>query len=459
MVEANPSAGTVPDGGPAVERPIPAGPAATVAPCPPGLELDGLVLLDLPDFDSRANAHRIEADRVLDLVDVFIWVTDPQKYADARLHDDYVARLSAHDAVTITVLNQADRLTPEALAACRSDLLRLLAADGAVDAEVIAVSAKDGSGVDDLRRRINAIVTGRNASVERLDSDLRAAAARLRSSVAEGEPSLEYFTDAGLVEALSRAAGIPVILEAVERDFWRETKVSTGWPVTRWLRALRPGRRKRLGQNKEESSRPGSISQSDVRSVLGRSKLPPATPASRAAVALATRDLGVRAGRELPPAWNDAVTEVAMPPGQELGDALDQAVVGTSLRGRDPFWWAAFGFAQWILVSIAALGMSWLVVLTVLDWLRLPSPQTPALGPVPYPTLLFLGGLLIGYLLSLLTGAFGRVGGRRRKVLVAARLKDSVAKVVRDRLVTPVQQVVDRHRMTREYLETALKPV
>jgi hypothetical protein len=138
---------------------------------------------------------------------------------------------------------------------------------------------------------------------------------------------------------------------------------------------------------------------------------------------------------------------------------LDQAVVGTSLRGRDPFWWAAFGFAQWILVSIAALGMSWLVVLTVLDWLRLPSPQTPALGPVPYPTLLFLGGLLIGYLLSLLTGAFGRVGGRRRKVLVAARLKDSVAKVVRDRLVTPVQQVVDRHRMTREYLETALKPV
>jgi hypothetical protein len=58
----------------------------------------------------------------------------------------------------------------------------------------------------------------------------------------------------------------------------------------------------------------------------------------------------------------------------------------------------------------------------------------------------------------MLTGAFGRVGGRRRKVLVAARLQDSVAKVVLDRLMAPVQQVVDRHRMTREYLETALKP-
>ena len=55
--------------------------------------LDGLVLLDLPDFDSREVANRDEAERVLELVDLFVWVTDPQKYADARLHDDYVAAL------------------------------------------------------------------------------------------------------------------------------------------------------------------------------------------------------------------------------------------------------------------------------------------------------------------------------------------------------------------------------
>jgi GTP-binding protein EngB required for normal cell division len=436
----------------------PADGAATDAAFRPVPELDGLVLLDLPDFDSRANAHRVEADRVLDLVDVFIWVTDPQKYADARLHDEYIAKLSAHDAVTITVLNQADLLTPEALAACRTDLLRLLVADGVVDAEVIAVSAKDGSGVDDLRARINTIVRGRKATFERLDSDLRAAATHLRSGVAESEPSLEYFSDASLVAALSRAAGIPVILEAVERDFWRETRVSTGWPVTRWVRALRPAPRKLFGRNKDDSDRPGATSQSDVRSVLGRSALPAATPAARAAVALATRDLGARAGRELPQAWTDAVNEVAMSPGQDLGDALDQAIGGTSLRGRDPFWWTSFRCVQWVLVSIAAVGLSWLIVLTVLDWLRLPALETPGLWLVPYPTLLFIGGSLVGFLVSLLTGAFGRVGGRRRKVLVAARMQESVAKVVQDRLMVPVEQVVDRHRMTREYLETALKP-
>ncbi|HPV91397.1 MAG TPA: dynamin family protein, partial [Ornithinibacter sp.] len=40
--------------------------------------LDGLVLLDLPDFDSREVTNRVEAERVLDLVDLFVWVTDPQ---------------------------------------------------------------------------------------------------------------------------------------------------------------------------------------------------------------------------------------------------------------------------------------------------------------------------------------------------------------------------------------------
>lgn len=450
LVDERPSGATVPDLDPADQEA--AGPVLSSA-----VELDGLVLLDLPDFDSQTTAHRAEADRVLDLVDVFIWVTDPQKYADARLHEDYIAKLSAHDAITITVLNQADRLRPDALADCRADLLRLLSADGVADPEVLATSATDGTGVLDLRARISAVVAGRNAAVQRLDSDLRSAAHLLRSSVADEEPSLDSLADTTLVDALSRAAGIPVILDAVERDYRRQTRLLTGWPVTRWASALRPARLKRLGLNKDRSG-PGAISMSDVRSVLGRSSLPPATPAARAAVALATRELGDRAGRELPQPWTDAVTDAAMPPGEDLGDALDQAVVGTSLRVRDPLWWTAFGFLQWVFAVTAAVGAGWLIVLFVLGWLQLPA-ESPTVGSLPYPFLLLAGGLLIGLLMSLLTGAMGRLGGRRRKVKVAARLRDSVAQVARDRLVAPVQEILDRHRMTRESLDAAYDPL
>ena len=125
--------------------------------------LDGLVLLDLPDVDSRETQHRVEAERVLELVDLFVWVTDPQKYADARLHDDHVAALSAHEAVTIVVLNQADRLSADDLARCRTDLTRLMERDGLPGATVLATSARTGAGVDELRQRLANTVASRAA--------------------------------------------------------------------------------------------------------------------------------------------------------------------------------------------------------------------------------------------------------------------------------------------------------
>jgi hypothetical protein len=391
-------------------------------------------------------------------VDVFVWVTDPQKYADARLHEDYVARLSNHDAVTLTVLNQADRLTPDALARCVSDLVRLLRADGVRDPEVLAtsaISARQDSGVDDLQRRIGEVVASRNAALLRLDSDLRSAAAALRSAVADSEPALDEVSHRKLVEALSRAAGIPVILGAVERDYRRETALMTGWPITRWVRALRPAPLRMLGLGKDVTGRPGTISSSDVRSVLGRSSLPPATPAARSAVALATRALGDQAGRELPQPWTDAVSDAAMPAGGDLADALDQAVVGTSLRARDPIWWTFFGVLQWLFAIIAAAGLIWLLVLMVLGFLQLPQGDTPTFGPLPFPFLLLAGGLLAGFVLSVFTRAMGRVGGRRRRRLIAARLHDAVARVAQDKLIAPVQEVLDRHRETRESLDVA----
>ena len=429
---------------------------SVVSGAPPGLELDGLVLLDLPDFDSSEETHRLEVDRLLDLVDVFVWVTDPQKYADARLHEDYVARLSAHDAVTMVVLNQADRLTFEMLAACRKDLVRLLGADGVTDPEVIATSATDGSGVVDLRHRISQTVTSQNATVRRLDSDLRSVATGLRSGVADSEPSLDDHSDASLVDALKRAAGIPVILDAVERDYRRASRARAGWPLTRWVKSQRPAPLKLLRLNQGASARSGGISESDVRLVLGRSSLPPATPAARSAVALAARELADRAGQGLPQAWTDAVTDAATPPRDDLADALDQAVLGTSLRARNPLWWTVFGMLQWVLVVATAAGLVWLAVLAVLGWLQL-HVDAPGIGPLAYPFLLFAGGLLFGFLFSLVARPIGRFGARRRRALVAGRLRESVAQVARDRLVAPVREVLDRHRMTREHLEAARK--
>ncbi len=74
-------------------------------------DLDGLVLLDLPDHDSTEVEHRLIVDRLVELVDVLVWVVDPQKYADAALHNRYIKPFASHSSVMVFALNHVDKLT------------------------------------------------------------------------------------------------------------------------------------------------------------------------------------------------------------------------------------------------------------------------------------------------------------------------------------------------------------
>ncbi|NED29624.1 ATP-binding protein, partial [Streptomyces anulatus] len=170
--------------------------------------LQGLVLVDLPDHDSAATEHRDQVDRVLALVDAVIWVVDPEKYADAALHERYLRPLAGHAEVTFVVLNQTDRLPGEAADLVLDDLRRLLDEDGIAlgehgepGATVMSLSALTGDGVPELREMVGRFVQDRTAATRRLSADIDAAAARLRPVyVAEGRPGLgerarEEFTD------------------------------------------------------------------------------------------------------------------------------------------------------------------------------------------------------------------------------------------------------------------------
>ncbi len=416
--------------------------------------LDGLVLLDLPDFDSRVAAHRAEAQRVLELVDVFVWVTDPQKYADALLHDDYVAALSGHESVTIVVLNQADRLAPDAVDSCRADLTRLLAADGLGDAKVMVTSARTGAGVDELRQRLANAVAGADAARARLSADVVAVAGRLRSGVADAEPEVRGSADDALVDALSRSAGVPVVLEAVAEDYRREATSHGGWLFTRWVSGFRADPLARLRLDKTVVKIKG-IDETDVRAVVGRSSIPPPSPAARAAVSLAIRQLADRAAEGMPVRWANAVADAADPGAAGLSDALDQAVIHTPLRARQPVWWRVMDVVQWIFGLVTLAGFLWLTALFVVGWLQLPDLPTPTVGQLPVPFLLLAGGIACGLLAAALNRLFVRVGSRRRAHVVARRLHDAIAEVADSRIVAPVLAILERHRVVREALDRA----
>ena len=321
-------------------------------------DLAGLVLLDLPDHDSTRVEHRVEVDRMVALVDLLVWVVDPQKYADQALHAGYLRDLGDHDAVTLLVLNQVDTLDAADVEACRRDLRRLLAGDGLADVQVLATSALTGAGVADLRAHVAATVAARSAVEERARADLVRASRALRAGVGDSEPD----PDGGvgrdqLVDALADAAGVPAVVRAVEADHRRRAAGHVGWPFTRWLRRLRPDplRRLRLGGDRPELTR------------MTRSSLPEPTQSQRARVGLATRRVAQGASRGLPPRWAGAVREAADPGGEDLSDALDQAVTGVDLQRRTPWWWPVAGLLQVLLAVAAVAGLGWLVVLGVLD--------------------------------------------------------------------------------------------
>lgn len=431
--------------------------------------LEGLVLLDLPDYDSTTVSNRLQVDRLVEMADLVIWVADPQKYADAALHTGYLRHLADHQDVVLVVLNQVDTLDDASAAVCEADLRRLLAADGLDRVRLLTTSARTGQGVGALRRVLTDLVQARSAARRRSEADVAAALRTLAGSVGEGEPDVDDVDGAEqLVDALAVAAGVPAITDAVRGSEVRAGRSRTGWPCSRWLLRLRPDPLKRLHLGLGPAGGSGGSGQELAvasSTSLTRTSVPVPTPSQRAQVSTAARRVADAAAHELPPRWGDAVRAAAGPAEDDLADALDQAVQTVPLAAPSPRWWGAVAALQLLLALAVAAGGLWLLALAVLGWLQLPEPPLPRVGPppgseyaalaVPLPTVLLVGGVLLGWLVAALAGRVVRRRAERLRRDLRERLREAVAVVAREQLLDAVADVLARHRETREALVAA----
>jgi len=218
-------------------------------------ELRGLILIDLPDHDSSATEHRAQVDRMLELVDAVIWVVDPEKYADAVLHERYLRPLAGYAEVMFVVLNQVDRLPGDAADQVVDDLRRLLDEDGLAlgehgepGAAVLALSAATGRGVGELREALGQFVAERGAADRRLAADVDAATERLRSAyVAQNGVGLTERARAEFDDRLAEAVGAVATGRAAERDWLRYAERACGSPWSRMRRWRWRGSRRGAG--------------------------------------------------------------------------------------------------------------------------------------------------------------------------------------------------------------------
>ncbi|TDC00769.1 ABC transporter, partial [Nonomuraea longispora] len=257
-----------------------------------------------------------------------------------------------------------------------------------------------------------------------------------------------------LTQALSQAAGVPLVVEAVAKGHRHRAIVATGWPVTRWLRRLRPDPLRRLHVGGMAPK--GGQLEGPGRELVGRTSVPAASAVQRAQVETAIRDVGEAAASGLPGPWAAAVRHAARSRSQELADAVDRAVATTSAGAtRRPRWWRAVNGLQWLVFATMAAGALWLGVLFAMDYLRLPQPPLPTAGVVPWPTVLLVGGALAGVLIALLARLAAWAGGRRRARRTSRALRAAIGRVGKDLVLNPVEAELDRYARFTEALELA----
>ncbi|MDH6700987.1 GTPase [Streptomyces sp. MAA16] len=395
-------------------------------------QLRGLVLIDLPDHDSAAVQHREQVDRVLALVDAVVWVVDPEKYADAVLHERYLRPMAGHAEVMFVVLNQTDRLPGEATEQVLDDLRRLLDEDGIAlgeygepGATVLALSALTGDGVGELRESLGQFVAERGAPARRIAADLDNAAAGLRPVYATrrriglSEEARDEFAD-----RLAEAVGATAAGEAAERAWLRNANRACGTP---WLRLWRwyqdrydspTGRFPLRNQADEEAT-------------------------ARQRVEHAVRTLSERASTGLPAPWAQAVREAAVRGSQGLPEALDELAARAGLppgRPPRPGWWPAAVLTQAAMTILQIVGGLWLAGQIV-------DLMAPNLG---VPVLLMVLGIVGGPLVEWSCRLAARGPARRYGTDAERRLREAAAGCGRARVLDPVAAELLRYREVRE---------
>ncbi len=421
--------------------------------------LASAVLVDLPDVDSLRRDHQLRAEHLTQRADVLVWVLDPQKYADAVVHQQYLRPMARHADVMLVLLNQSDTLGEADLPAVLADLTDRLAADGLPGVRVLPTSATTGAGIEDLVTAISAVAVDRANVRRRLAADLATAAEHLAQLCPPADaPGVRTQLRRHLTEELAAAAGADRVADAVATSYRMTARARTGWPVTRWLGRFRadPLRRLHLGGGtgrRPADQRPAGGADGQV---LTAPSMPEPDPAAQA-----------RVGRALAQAA-DAVVGAAVPPwrhylrggvGQsgaevtaQAQDAISEVLARSPDRreGRDPSWFALVGALQWLLLAVLVVGLGWVALVVLLRYLGVDPVWTPQLGPVPaeepwpalpaipWPVVLLAGAAVLGVLVALAAGVAARVGAARRRRRTHRRITEAIRAVADAAVLDPL---------------------
>ncbi len=413
--------------------------------------LESVAVLDLPDLDSIVPAHRAEVERLLPKVDAVAWVTDPEKYHDAVLHDEFLTDWLPRLSRQALVLNKSDRLSPPDVDRVRQDMEHDLrrGMNGPEDVTVMAVSAAGGeAGL----RAFEAWLADGAASKAVVRDRLAATLAAHARELAMGAGIDPASPAAPFLDPDARRAAVDDVSASVLRTIDLTTFQRQAVAATR-------------AQARRRGTGPIGLLTSAVYRLSGRE----AVVADPDGFLLRWRDRGpltaaaetlrnaltgsIRTASPLMrPALAASVDWSRLRPGLEA--AVDSAIVRRERTLPSSRIWPVIGLLQTIATGALALSVAW-VVLWVLARPPVDSVTLPLLGAVPVPFVALVLALLVGYVLARLLGLHAGWMGRRW----AGRLQRDITATVREEIAEHGLAPLDRLEAARHSLWEATRDV
>ncbi|MBL0887083.1 GTP-binding protein [Myceligenerans indicum] len=361
--------------------------------------LGGLVLLDLPDHDSVAPGHREIVDRVLPLVDLLVWVVDPQKYADDALHSGYLRGAGERPGSMVVALNQIDTVPAGQQDNLMRDVSRLLRDDGVGEVPVVPVSARTGYGVPELRDLLEQAVRRRSVAAGRAAAELNGAAEALLDETPAEVPWHTSAVLAAETDALGESVGLGPVAAQVAAS------VQNGY-----------------GRPEFPAPDPDAVSLSRARWLTG-------------------------AGEALRPGWQRSLAE-SVASTEHVGASLATALRGVTLDVRGPASARPLRRVALVFVGLAVvLGAA--TVLASMQVIRVEETVMTVLGVTGVAAALAALGVFLAA--TRIRGALAR----RREQAVLAAGRAAVERVLERTLGQPTQRLLDEHRQVRELAQSA----
>ena len=475
-------------------------------------DLDGLLLLDLPDHDSVVTASMAAVDRLSKLADMVIWVLDPQKYADAAVHNRYLIPLAGHAAVFTVVLNQIDLLPPGQVQDCENDLRRLLDGEGLMDTPVVAVSARTGAGLDDLRALLKDTVQRSRAVTDRIRADVDAV---IGGFAAHAGPQVAPDAAlAGAAWAAPLAAAGPedddrpasvsrppwelgdedagaLTRQAPSRPPWEDAAADGGRPETADPAASVPqAAAAQLTEAFAKAAGLAAVAQAmasaratqaarltgwpaaqllrrrdPVRALRPSGKSDAVRQAAEAAAGQAQQsevDNAITAfadavGGDLPEPWATSLRATARYNASMVPRALADATTAAAAaaRSRPPGWWGLITAWQWLLTALAAAGIAASVVIALVRGTGHHHGLISEASLIPWLLIMAVAMLVLGYLTAVACRNVADVAAERERESAEQPMRDRVADVTHDLVLVAAGQEIDQYERFRREVAVA----